>query len=135
MSSRQYLLDTNIISNLWKDPQGKVYQHLQNISEDKVCTSIIVAAELRFGAAKRQSKVLTEWVEAILSRLTVVALEEGADQEYAGIRSELEQSGQIIGSNDLLIAAHARYLGFILVTDNVREFQRIPHLQIENWLS
>lgn len=134
MSSRQYLLDTNIISNLWKDPQGKVYQHLQSINEDKICTSIIVAAELRFGAAKRQSQALTEWVEAILSRLTVLALEEGVDQEYAEIRSGLEQSGQLIGSNDLLIAAHARYLGLTLVTDNVREFQRISNLPIENWL-
>jgi len=134
MSSRQYLLDTNIISNLWKDPQGKVYQHLQAISEDKIFTSIIVAAELRFGAAKRQSQALTEWVEAILSRLTVLALKEGVDQEYAKIRSELEQSGQLIGSNDLLIAAHARYLGFTLVTDNVREFQRVSNLPIENWL-
>lgn len=134
MSSRQYLLDTNIISNLWKDPQGKVYQHLQSISEDEICTSIIVAAELRFGAAKRKSPALTEWVEAILSRLTVLALEERVDQEYADIRSELEQSGQLIGSNDLLIAAHARYLGFTLVTDNVREFQRVPNLSVENWL-
>ncbi|MFI0398290.1 MAG: type II toxin-antitoxin system VapC family toxin [Thiolinea sp.] len=134
MSSRQYLLDTNIISNLWKDPQGKVNQHLQAISEDKICTSIIVAAELRFGAAKRQSQALTEWVEAILSRLTVLALKEGVDQEYAKIRSELEQSGQLIGSNDLLIAAHARYLGFTLVTDNVREFQRVSNLPVENWL-
>lgn len=134
MSSRQYLLDTNIISNLWKDPRGKVYQHLQSISEDKICTSIIVAAELRFGAAKRQSQALTEWVEAILSRLTILALDEGVDQEYAEIRSELEQSGQLIGSNDLLIAAHARYLGFTLVTDNVREFQRVSNLPVENWL-
>lgn len=134
MSNHHYLLDTNIISNLWKDPQGKVYQHLQKISEDNICTSLIVAAELRLGAAKRQSIALTEWVEAILSRLTVLALEEGVDQEYADIRRELEQSGQLIGSNDLLIAAHARYLGFTLVTDNLREFQRVPNLLIENWL-
>lgn len=135
MSSHQYLLDTNIISSLWKAPQNKVYQRLQNSDEDKICTSIIVAAELRFGAAKRQSKVLTEWVEAILSRMTIFALEDGVDQEYASIRCELEHSGQLIGSNDLLIAAHARYLGLILVTDNLREFQRVPHLLVENWLA
>lgn len=135
MSSHQYLLDTNIISSLWKAPQNKVYQRLQNSAEDKICTSIIVAAELRFGAAKRQSKVLTEWVEAILSRMTIFALEGGVDQEYASIRCELEHSGQLIGSNDLLIAAHARYLGLILVTDNLREFQRVPHLLVENWLA
>lgn len=93
MSSHQNLLDTNIISSLWKTPQGKVYQRLQNGGEDKICTSIIVAAELRFGAAKRQSKALTEWVEAILSRMTIFALEEGVDQEYASIRCELEHSG------------------------------------------
>jgi tRNA(fMet)-specific endonuclease VapC len=135
MPNKKYLLDTNIISNLWKDPQGKIYEHLQGISEANIYTSIIVAAELRFGAAKRQSNALTEWVEAILSRLAVLALEEGVDQEYADIRSQLEQTGQLIGSNDLLIAAHARYLGFTLVTDNVREFQRVPNLLIENWLA
>jgi len=134
MAAYTYLLDTNIISSLWKEPQGKVYQQLQTVGEDKICTSIIVAAELRFGAAKRQSKPLQDWVEAVLSRITVLALEEGIDRDYAAIRAELTRSGQLIGGNDLLIVAHARKLNLTLVTHNVNEFQRVPNLRVENWL-
>jgi tRNA(fMet)-specific endonuclease VapC len=134
MLDRRYLLDTNIISHLYRQPQGVVFQKLQDIGEEAICTSIVVAAELRFGAAKRGAPALTTWVENILAMLEILPLGDSVDRDYAAIRTHLEQTGQVIGANDLLIAAHARSLGMILVTDNAREFARVPGLLVENWL-
>ena len=129
-----YLLDTNIISDLVRNPQGKVYQHISQEGETTLCTSVIVAAELRFGAEKKGSPALIERIENLLTRLQVLAFAEPADREYAAIRQHLQQQGQMIGPNDLLIAAHARSLGLILVTNNTGEFERLPGLRVENWL-
>jgi tRNA(fMet)-specific endonuclease VapC len=134
MADYRYLLDTNIISSLLREPQGHVFRHLQQAGEEAVCTSIVVAAELRFGAKKRNSPALTAWVEEILSRIEVLPLTTPAEHTYAEIRAYLERTGQIIGSNDLLIAAHALSLGWVAVTDNVGKFERVPGLTVENWL-
>lgn len=134
MANYRYLLDTNIISSLFREPQGKVYKHLQRVGEDAICTSIIVAAELRFGAQKRAAPVLVAWVEQILSSIDILPLDAPADQTYAEIRAYLERTGQVIGPNDLLIAAHALQLGLVVVTDNTGEFARVPGLMVENWL-
>lgn len=130
----RYLLDTDIVSDLVRRPQGAVADRIANIGERRVCTSIIVASELRFGAAKRGSERLTRQLESILSALPVLPLEEPADRHYAAIRRELESAGTPIGPNDLLIAAHARSLGATLVTGNVRELSRVPGLAVESWL-
>lgn len=130
----RYLLDTNVLSDLVRRPQGPVSEHVRRVGENVVMTSIIVAAELRFGAAKRGSKPLTAQLEAILGALEVMPLEPPADDAYAAIRTELEARGAPIGGNDMLIAAHARALGTTLVTDNEREFRRVDGLSIENWL-
>lgn len=134
MADYRYLLDTNIISSLFREPQGSVYQHLQRVGEGAVCTSIVVAAELRFGAKKHNAPALTAWVEQILSSIDILPLDAPVDQTYAEIRAYLEHAGQPIGPNDLLIAAHAISLGLIAVTDNIREFGRVPNLKVENWL-
>ena len=99
-----------------------------------MCVSIITAAELRYGCARRGSPRLLQQVEAILSGLEILPLDVPADAEYAGIRAELEAAGKPIGPNDLLIAAHAYALGATLVTANVGEFTRIQSLRVENWL-
>jgi tRNA(fMet)-specific endonuclease VapC len=130
----RYLLDTNVLSDLVRRPEGPVSEHVRRVGENAVMTSIIVAAELRFGAAKRGSKSLAAQLEAILGALEVVPLEPPADEAYAAIRTELEARGAPIGGNDVLIAAHARALGTTLVTDNEREFRRVDGLTIENWL-
>ncbi|WP_447725662.1 PIN domain-containing protein [Sphingomonas koreensis] len=130
----RYLLDTNILSDLVRHPQGKIADRIGEIGEGAVCTSIIVAAELRFGAAKSGSKRLTLQVEAILDAIEILPLLEPVDQEYARVRSELERAGTPIGGNDLLIAAHARALGLSVVTDNVRDFECVAGLTVENWL-
>ncbi|MBS0642165.1 MAG: type II toxin-antitoxin system VapC family toxin [Proteobacteria bacterium] len=130
----RYLLDTNIISDLIRRPQGRVAERVRMVSEDAVRTSIIVAAELRFGARKAGSTRLTERLEAVLGALEVVPFEAPADAVYGQVRARLEQAGTVIGGNDLLIAAHALTLGDTVVTDNMREFARIEGLLVENWL-
>ncbi len=135
MSEIHYLLDTNIISALIRDPHGAVSQILARRGFDRVCTSIIVAAELRFGARKRGSTSLSARVEAMLEAIPVLPLELGVDRRYAEIRGQLERAGTPIGPNDLLIAAQALDRGLILVTDNGDEFRRVPGLVVENWLT
>jgi tRNA(fMet)-specific endonuclease VapC len=130
----RYLLDTNIVSDLIRNPQGRVARHIREVGEARVCTSIIVAAELRYGATKKGSPRLTAQLEAVLTALDVLAFEAPADTAYGLLRARLEQAGQPIGGNDLLIAAQAVALGYALVTDNGREFARIDDLPSENWL-
>jgi len=130
-----YMLDTNIISDLIKNPQGKTAKRIAKVGEDNVCTSIIVAAELRYGCAKSGSKRLLKAVEDVLGEINVLPLDVPADAEYGGIRSELEAAGKLIGSNDLLIAAHAYATGATIVTANTDEFKRIRGLKVENWLA
>lgn len=130
----RYLLDTNILSDLLRHDAGLAAQRLGLVGEDAVCTSIVVAAELRFGAARRRSPRLSSDVEALLDRLTVLPLRAPADRHWAEIRADLESRGAPIGGNDLLIAAHALAEGCILVTGNVGEFSRVSGLAVENWL-
>ena len=130
----RYLLDTNIVSDLVRRPQGRIAQHIREVGEAQVCTSVIVAAELRYGAAKKGSQRLTAQLEAVLSALDVVSFEAPADEAYGLIRARLERAGQPIGANDLLIAAHAVAIGCAIVTDNELEFGRIEGLLRETWL-
>lgn len=130
----QYLLDTNIVSDLVRHPQGRVFEHIAAVGGDSVCTSIIVVCELRFGAVKSGSSRLIQQLESILEVLPVLSLDSPIDERYAAIRTHLEQAGTPIGSNDLLIAAHALALDLTLVTANTREFERVPALSLDNWL-
>ena len=130
----RYLLDTNIVSDLVRNPQGKAAQRIRKVGEAGVCTSIIVAAELRYGAAKEGSARLMEQLEAVLSALEVLPFEPPADAIYASLRTGLEKVGTPIGAHDMLIAAHALALGSMIVTDNEKEFARVRDLARENWL-
>lgn len=129
-----YLLDTNTLSDLIRQPQGRVADRIEEVGEENVLTSVIVACELRYGAAKRGSRRLSKQVEAVLSALAVRSLESDAERIYAAIRVALEKKGTPIGAHDMLIAAHARALDAVCVTDNVAEFKRVPALRVENWL-
>ena len=129
----RYLLDTNIISDLIRNPKGKVAGHIARVGESNVCTSIIVAAELRYGCAKSGSKRLLEAVESLLGELEVLPLEIPSDMEYGKIRAALERKGSPIGGNDLLIAAHALAIEATIVTANVDEFSRVDGLPVQNW--
>lgn len=129
-----FLLDTNVLSALVRDPQGVVAEHIARVGETNVCTSIVVAAELRYGAAKRGSARLTQQLDVILTAMDVVPFESPMDRVYADVRTALEQRGRPIGGNDLIIAAQALALDAVLVTDNVKEFEQVPGLKIENWV-
>src|SRR5271165_4417302 len=130
----RYLLDTNIVSDLVRNPQGRVAQHIRKIGESKVCTSIIVAAELRYGATKKGSPQLAAQLEAVLGALEVLPFEMPADKTYCLVRARLEKAGRRIGGNDLLIASHALSLGYTVATNNEDEFARVENLRRENWL-
>lgn len=130
----RYLLDTSIVSDLVRNPRGGVAQRIREVGETQVCTSIIVAAELRYGVTKKGSPRLAAQLEAVLGALDVLPFETPADAAYGVLRTRLEQAGQPIGGNDLLIAAHAVALGHTIVTDNEWELARIDGLARENWL-
>ena len=130
----RYMLDANIISNLVRNPQGKAAKRIAKAGEDRVCTSIIVAAELRYGCAKSGSTRLLRAVEEVLAEIEVLPFDITADAAYGGIRADLEAAGRPIGSNDLLIAAHAHAIDATIVTANAAEFRRVRGLKVENWL-
>lgn len=130
-----YLLDTNILSDLVRNPQGVVAARIADVGEDTVCTSIVVASELRYGATKSGSKKLRERVDLLLSALEILPLEAPVDRHYAEVRHHLTRKGTSIGPNDLLIAAHALAAGLTIVTANVGEFSRVPGLAVDDWLA
>ncbi len=129
------MLDTDIVSAILKSPDGTAAEVLKRVApQNEIGVSIITAAELRYGTAKKGSAKLLRNVERLLSALEIYPLLSPADMHYGGIRSELESAGQAIGPNDLLIAAHAIAIGAVLVTANGKEFARVRGLEIQNWL-
>ena len=130
----RYLLDTNIISDLVRNPQGRAARRIGRVGEDSICTSIIVAAELRYGCAKSGSRTLLKAVEDLLGEIDVLPFDAPADADYGAIRAQLETAGTPIGSNGLLIAAHAHATGAVIVTANADEFKRVRGLKVENWI-
>ncbi len=133
MAAFRYMLDTNAVSQLVRRPECPLARRVARLEPGSVAISVIVAAELRYGAERRGSVRLTRQLEAVLSAIDVIALGEPADRHYGAIRSDLERVGRPIGHHDLLIAAHARSVGAILVTNNLKEFRRVPSLQVEDW--
>ncbi len=132
---RRYLLDTNIPSDLVRRPRGAVARAIARVGEAAVFTSIIVACELRFGAAKSGSPRLAAQIDAILAAIEVLPFDTPTDHAYGALRQQLAPAVTPIGPNDLLIAAHALTEGAVLVTANEAEFSRVVGLQVANWLS
>lgn len=131
----KYLLDTNSLSDAVRQPRGRINKRIAQVGAGAVVTSIIVAAEARFGAARSGSARLATQLEIVLAHMIVLPFEAPADLRYAEIRANLQARGLAIGANDLLIAAHAVALGCVLVTANEREFRRVEGLVVENWLA
>ena len=129
-----YLLDTNIVSALMKAPYGQLAQRIARSGEMNVFTSVIVAAELRYGALRRGPQRLILELDGLFGELEVRALEPTAALSYGRLRAALEVAGTPISGNDMLIAAHALDLDATLVSDNERDFGRIADLRLENWL-
>lgn len=135
MAEPAWMLDTDTLSDLIRNPRGALVRRFGATEPDAVCTSIVAACELRFGARRKGSDALTNRVEQLLRALTVLPFDEPADHHYVDIRAVLERAGTPIGSHDLFIAAHARSRGMTLVTHNLREFERVPGLRVEDWLT
>ena len=130
----RYLLDTNMVSDLVRNPQGKVAARIARVGEESLCTSIIVAAELRYGAASKGSTRLLAQLLTVLDAFEILPFEAPAEITYGELRARLEAIGQPIGGNDMLIAAHSVSLGHTIVTDDEREFSQVDGLNVENWL-
>lgn len=130
----RYLLDTSVINEITRISNGRARLALERRGIASVCTSIVVAAGLRYGAAKKNSDRLLANIEATLAALNVMPFASPAERHYAEIRLSLERIGRPIGGNDLLIAAHALALDCVLVTSNTSEFSRVPDLRVESWL-
>ncbi len=135
MSARLYLLDTDISIYLLNGRLPAVEQRLGSLSAEQLGTTAITAAELRFGALNsgRPQKNLAR-VETFLAPLMQVPFDEKAAIQFGNLKRQLFAKGQLIGTMDLLIAATVLAAGGVLVTNNVREFSRVPSLDLENWV-
>ena len=130
----RFLLDAGIISELARSPAGPLSKRVRRLPSGSLCTSVIVAAEIHSGLARSRSETLAHHLMLTLEAFPVLPFEAPADRIYGDIRAQLERAGTPVGSNDLLIAAHALALGCTLVTANERELSRVPGLKVENWL-
>jgi tRNA(fMet)-specific endonuclease VapC len=129
-----YMLDTNVVSDVIRNPHGNAATMVERAGDEHVAISSIVASELRFGILKRNSERLTFLVENLLDRVSILPYEDKEASHFAEIRLDLERNGTPIGTTDLFIAAHAKSLEATLVTANIREFVRVPGLKVENWV-
>ena len=133
-----YLFDTNILSDMMRDPNGVASQRFQQIAKStpdiRLCTSVVVQCELLFGLRRRTNPRWQTHYEKVLESVEILPLSSTVVPSYASLRSRLEAAGTPIGANDLLIAAHALALDATLVSADA-EFLRVPDLQLENWLA
>lgn len=130
----RYLLDTNICIHVLKH-RPRTAREQFNRHAAHLCTSSVVLAELLYGAEKSgRPDENRDVVERFAARLEVVAFDDPAAAHYGRIRADFERAGQPIGPYDLMIAAQARSLGLTLVTNNAKEFERVPGLLLENWI-
>jgi len=133
--SLHYLLDTDICIYITKKKPGSVFKKLKTLKVGTVGMSVVTYGELLYGIQKSEHQEKTfEMLEELVTIIPPLPMSNEACHEYAKIRASLEKNGKIIGGNDLWIAAHALSLNLILVTNNVKEFSRIPKLKIENWV-
>lgn len=132
----QYMLDTNICIAIIKRHTKEIHKRLSKISAGQVGISSIVLAELWYGVSLSKKQAQNERaLKDFLKYAVVLDWPENAASHYGRIRAMLKEKGLMIGANDLLIAAHAVALDSVLVTDNLREFTRIPGLRVENWIT
>jgi tRNA(fMet)-specific endonuclease VapC len=129
----QRTLDTNICSHILRHHPVQMIERFASLDKDQLWLSAIVAAELRFGARKLASPRFQAAIESWLSGFEVRAWPVQATHDYASIRAALERSGQTIGGMDLMIAAHALSEDSVVITNNAREFLRVPGLAVEEW--
>lgn len=133
--STRFLLDTNICIYIAKYNPPTVRERFQQYPANQLAMSVVTLGELRFGAEKSHAKDRAMAViNELASLITIQDLSESTADHYGDIRASLQKSGQLIGNNDLWIAAHARSQDWILVTNNEKEFLRVDGLKVENWV-
>ncbi len=131
----RYMLDTNICIYAIKHKPEKVFQRLQEIDPDDVCVSSVTYAELVHGVEKSAAVEKNRLaLSMLLANIEILNFDVDAANCYGKIRADLEKKGTPIGSLDMMIAGHAMSMGYTVVTNNVKEFSRIPDLKIENWV-
>jgi tRNA(fMet)-specific endonuclease VapC len=133
--SGPYMLDTDTCAFILRRSSPTLLQRIQQVPLQAQVISVVTLAELLYGVqASSRKKANRMAVDALVRHLTVIDWSRDAAENYAQIRADLKQRGQLIGSNDLLIAAHARSLGAVVVTNNVKDFGRVKGLKVENWM-
>ncbi len=132
--SRTYLLDTNIISDAARNPDGNTARRMVRVGQDRLFISVIVLAELRFGLECNPEVKARAQIERLIGWLDIREFPFEAARHYGKLRCDLERQGKPIGANDYWIAAHALAEDAVLVSGNMREFARVPDLHVENWL-
>ena len=133
--SQIYMLDTDTCAFILRKSSPVLLERIQLVPLQQQSMSVITLAELLYGVqVSSKKKMNREGVDALVRHVNVLDWTNVAAEHYAEIRADLKKKGQIIGSNDLLIAAHARSLGAIIVTNNVKDFRRVKGLQLENWM-
>jgi tRNA(fMet)-specific endonuclease VapC len=130
-----WMLDTNICSYVLKAHPASVKERLDRAGAENVAVSCVVLAELYFGAARhpRGAEIRVD-IDDFVAPLSVVAWDKSAAEHYGEIRAYVEAQGLPLGAMDLMIAAHARSVGAVLVTNNTKHFRRVPRLKLENWI-
>jgi tRNA(fMet)-specific endonuclease VapC len=132
----RYLLDTNICIYIAKEKPLSVLKKFEKLEVGEVGMSIITYGELLFGAQKsHHPKKAQLLLQELVSLIPPLPMAVQAAKYYGDVRSKLEKQGKPIGNNDLWIAAHALTLELVLITNNVKEFSRVPHLKLENWVT
>lgn len=130
----RFMLDTNLCIDLMRGKAGAAFTRLRSLAIDEAGISTIALAELRYGAAKSARRTHHELlIVAFCAPLAITAFDAKAAEAYGALRAALEAAGTPIGPLDMLIAAHALSIGAAVVTANVREFQRVPGLAVEDW--
>lgn len=130
----RFMLDTDVCSYIMKRSHPQVLKRLRSVPIDDVCMSVVTRAELLYGVEVSPRRAQdAEALSALLPYVETIDLSDDSAQHYAEIRADLKSRGAMIGANDLFIAAHARALGLILVTNNTAEFERVRSLKLENW--
>jgi len=131
----QYMLDTDTCAFILRKSSAVLLERIQSVPLLQQCMSVVTLAELLYGVqVSSRKKVNRDAVEALVHHVTVLEWSLGAADHYAEIRADLKKTGQQIGANDLLIAAHARSMGAVIVTNNVKDFGRVRGLKVENWM-
>jgi tRNA(fMet)-specific endonuclease VapC len=130
----RYLLDTNICIYIRQKRPEEVLRRFQKLRTGEAAISVITYGELLYGAAKSEQRVAAlEHLRELIHWLPAIALPETAGEAYGTMRADLQRKGEMIGNNDLWIAAHAVAAGLTLVTNNEKEFRRVRGLKMQNW--